>query len=139
MALFAKDKPVAAPAVVERGDPGTSFFGAALSIKGKVSGSGNMIVMGKFEGELDLTGELVIAPSALVNGEVKAVSVTISGGFSGMLMVKERIHLEKSAVANGRLHTPKLSIADGAVLNGEVEMKKPSDSKPAGNEKALKK
>jgi cytoskeletal protein CcmA (bactofilin family) len=139
MGLFAKEKSVAAPAVAERGEPGTSFFGAALSIKGKVSGGGNMIVMGKFEGELDLNGELVIAPSALVNGEVKAVSVTVSGGFSGVLTVKEKIHLEKSAMANGRLHTPKLSMADGAVLNGEVEMKKPSDSKPAGNNQAMKK
>ena len=139
MGLFAKDKPVAAAAAVERGDPGTSFFGAKLSVKGKASGGGNLIVMGQFEGDFDLNGELVIAPSAMVTGEVKAVSVTISGGFSGTLVAKENVHIEKNAAVNGRLLTPKLSMADGAMLNGEIEMKKPSDSKPTGNDPAQKK
>ena len=133
MGLFGKDKPSIAATPVERGDQDTSFFGAQLSVKGKVSGGGNLIVMGKLEGEFDLQGELVVAPTALINGEVRAVNVTVSGGFSGALLVREKIHLEKSAVVSGRLLAPKLSIAAGAVFNGEVEMKKPSESQPAAN------
>jgi cytoskeletal protein CcmA (bactofilin family) len=34
-------------------------------------------------------------------------------------------------VVSGRLLAPKLSVADGAVLNGEIEMKKPSEGKLA--------
>mgnify|MGYP001768146173 CR=1 FL=1 len=56
MALFAKDKAAVAAvsAVGELGDNETSFFGAKLTIKGKVSGGGNLIVMGALEGEIDL-------------------------------------------------------------------------------------
>jgi cytoskeletal protein CcmA (bactofilin family) len=128
MGLFAKDRPDAASAVHEPGDHETSFFGTKLSIKGKVSGAGNVIVMGKLEGEFDLNGELVVAPSALVSGEVKAISVTVSGGFSGTLTALEKIHIEKSAVVSGRLLTSRLSMVDGAIINGEIEMKKPSES-----------
>ncbi len=138
MGIFVKDKPSAVPVAVERGDPATSFFGAKLSVKGKVSGAGNLVVMGKIEGEFDLNGELVIAPSALVNGEVKAASVTVSGGLSGNLKALEKIHLEKSAVVSGRLLTPRLSMNDGATFNGEIEMMKPSEGKPASKETALK-
>jgi cytoskeletal protein CcmA (bactofilin family) len=138
MGLFAKDKASAAPAAGERDNSDTSFFGAKLAVKGKVSGGGNLIVMGKLEGEFDLNGELVVAPSALVNGEVKAVSVTVSGGFSGSLMAKQRIHLEKSAVVSGRLLAAKLSVAEGAVLNGEIEMKKPSETRSVANHPAQK-
>jgi cytoskeletal protein CcmA (bactofilin family) len=132
MGLFAKDKPSSVSAVPEhKGGHETSFFGTKLAIKGKITGSGNVIVMGKLEGECDLNGELVVAPSALVNGEVKAASVTVSGGFSGTLTAREKIHVEKSAVVSGRLNTARLSIAEGAVLNGEIEMKKPAESAPA--------
>ena len=134
MGIFVKDKPIAASEAGQHGDSETSFFGAKLTVKGKVSGGGNLIVMGTLEGEFDLNGELVVAPSALVNGDVKAVSVTVSGGFSGSLTAKQKIHLEKSAVVNGRLLAPKLSVADGAVLNGEIEMKTASESKPAAND-----
>lgn len=129
MGLFAKEKPGPGPSPPEqRGDHETSFFGAKLTIKGKVSGSGNVIVMGQLEGECDLNGELVVAPSALVKGEVKAASVTVSGGFSGILTAREKINIEKNAIVSGRLLTARLSTADGAVLNGEIEMKKPAAS-----------
>jgi cytoskeletal protein CcmA (bactofilin family) len=138
MGLFAKDKAAAASAAGGHGDHETSFFGAKLTVKGKVSGGGSLIVMGTLEGEFDLNGELVIAPSALVNGDVRAVSVAVSGSFSGSLTARQRIHLEKSSVVNGRLVAPKLSMVEGAVLNGEIEMKKPSESKPAPNDPSRK-
>ncbi|MGE5257572.1 MAG: bactofilin family protein [Hyphomicrobiales bacterium] len=138
MALFAKDKPDAAPSGAERSDHETAFFGAKLSVKGKVSGSGNLIVMGKLEGEFDLNGELVVAPPAVLNGEIKAVNVTVSGNVTGNLTAREKIHLEKSAVVSGRLNTPRLSVADGASFNGDIEMKKPAEAAPASKRTAQK-
>lgn len=129
MGLFAKEKPNPGPSPLEqRGDHETSFFGTKLTIKGKVSGGGNVIVMGQLEGECELNGELVLAPSAQVKGEVEAASVTVSGGFSGTLTAREKVHIEKSAVVTGRVLTPMLSVANGAVLNGEIEMKKPAEN-----------
>jgi len=140
MGLFTKDKAAAASASAAggHGDHETSFFGAKLTVKGKVSGGGNLIVMGTLEGEFDLNGELVIAPSALVNGDVRAVSVIVSGGFNGSLAAKQKIHLEKSSVVSGRLLAPKMSVADGAMLNGEVEMKRSSESKSVTNDRTPK-
>jgi len=138
MALFAKDKPETAPSAAVRTDHETAFFGAKLSIKGKVSGSGNLIVMGKLEGEFDLNGELVIAPPAVLNGEIKAVNVTVSGNVTGNLTAREKIHLEKSAVVNGRLNTPRLSMVDGASFNGDIEMKKPAEAALASKRSAQK-
>ena len=130
MGLFAKEKPRAASPVAGRSDHETSFFGTKLSVKGKVSGGGNLIVMGNLEGEFELQGELVVAPSAVIRGEVKAVTVTVSGSLSGTLTAREKIHLEKSAVVSGRLHAPRLSMVDGASFNGEIEMQKPPESTP---------
>jgi len=128
MGIFAKDKPETAAPDAARSDSGTSFFGAKLSIKGKVTGSGNLIVMGKLEGEVNLTGEIVVAAPAVLNGEIRAVTLAVSGNVTGTLTAGEKIHLEKSAVVSGRMNTPRLSVVEGATFNGEIEMKKPADS-----------
>jgi cytoskeletal protein CcmA (bactofilin family) len=128
MGIFAKDKPETAGSDAARSDSGTAFFGAKLSIKGKVTGSGNLIVMGKLEGEVELAGELVVAAPAVLNGEIRAATLAVSGNVTGTLTAGEKIHLEKSAVVNGRMNTPRLSVVDGATFKGEVEMKIPADS-----------
>jgi len=127
MGIFAKDKSEAAVPETVRSNGDTAFFGAKLSIKGKVTGSGNLIVMGKLEGEVDLAGELVVAPPAVLNGDIRAVVLAVSGSVTGTLAAREKIHLEKSAVVSGRMATPRISVVDGACFNGEIEMKKPTD------------
>jgi len=127
MGIFAKDKPEAAVADAARSNGDTAFFGAKLAVKGKISGSGNLIVMGRLEGEVDLAGELVVAPPAVLNGDIRAVTLAVSGSVTGTLSAKEKIHLEKGAVVNGRMTTPRISVVDGAAFNGEIEMKKPAD------------
>ena len=128
MGMFAKDKSENAASGAARSDSDTAFFGAKLSIKGKVTGSGNLIVMGKLEGEVDLAGELVVAAPAVLNGEIRAVTLAVSGNVTGTLIAGEKIHLEKSAVVSGRMCTPRLSVVDGATFNGEIEIKKTADS-----------
>ena len=127
MGIFAKDKPETAAPDAARSDSDTAFFGAKLSIKGKVTGSGNLIVMGKLEGEVNLAGEIVVAAPAVLNGEIRAVTLAVSGNVTGTLTAGEKIHLEKSAVVSGRMNTPRLSVVDGATFNGETEMKKPAN------------
>jgi cytoskeletal protein CcmA (bactofilin family) len=128
MGMFAKDKSESAASGAARSDGDTAFFGAKLSIKGKITGSGNLIVMGKLEGEVDLAGELVVAAPAVLNGDIRAVTLAVSGNVTGTLTAGEKIHLEKSAVVSGRMRTPRLSVVDGATFNGEIEMKKTADS-----------
>jgi cytoskeletal protein CcmA (bactofilin family) len=125
MALFRKKdshSSSAPPGAATSRDDETAFLGAQISVKGKVSGGGNLIVMGRLEGEFDLKGEMVVAPTAVVTGEVKAGSVTISGTLTGTVAARERIHIEKGAVVNGRLAGARLSVADGALFNGEIAM-----------------
>ena len=37
----------------------TSYFGKNLMIRGRVSGNGNVIILGGFEGEFDLHGRII--------------------------------------------------------------------------------
>jgi cytoskeletal protein CcmA (bactofilin family) len=128
MAIFGKDKPAAVPAAAGGADHETAFFGTKLAVKGNVSGSGNVIMMGRLDGEVDLNGELVVAPPAVVKGDIKAANLTVSGRVGGSLTARGKIHLEKSAVVEGRMSAPRVSMADGASFNGEIEMKPPAQA-----------
>lgn len=100
----------------------TSYFGKNLMIKGRVAGNGNVIIMGGLEGEFDLRGHVKIAQPAKIKGEVKADVISVDGHVEGKLAAKQRLHLDQTARIDGQMITPKLSITEGASLNGEVTM-----------------
>lgn len=118
----------------------TSYFGKNLMIKGRVAGNGDIIIMGGLEGEFDLRGSLKIAQPAKIKGEVKADVISVNGNVEGKLAATQRLHLDQTARIQGKITTPRLSIIEGASVNGEVAMsgrvKKASaattiDTKPA--------
>ncbi|MGD1968276.1 MAG: polymer-forming cytoskeletal protein [Desulfobacterales bacterium] len=100
----------------------TSYFGKNLIIKGRVSGNGDIIILGGLEGEFDLRGRVKIAQPAKIKGEVKADVISVNGNVEGKLAAKQRLHLDQTARIEGEISTPRLSITEGASFNGEVTM-----------------
>ena len=101
----------------------TSYFGKNLMIKGRVSGNGDIIILGGLEGEFDLRGQVKVAQSAKISGEVKADVISVNGSVQGSLAAKERIHLDQTARIEGQINTPRLSISEGASFDGEIKMR----------------
>jgi cytoskeletal protein CcmA (bactofilin family) len=82
------------------------------------------------EGEFDLRGQLKVAQGAVVKGNVKATGVSINGNVDGTIVASERVLLDTAASIRGRLLTPKISIQDGAVFDGELQMSLRPDQAP---------
>ena len=146
MALFGKEKrddkpqPQLQPRDTRVSQKETTYFGKNLKIKGRVSGSGNIIIQGALDGEFDLKGRQKIAQPAKIKGDVKADVISVNGNVRGSLEAKERIHLDQTARIDGQIITPRLAISEGAFFDGEITMgdrsaqvSKPADtdSKPA--------
>ena len=110
----------------DRIEDSTTFFGKNLKITGNVSGAGNMIIQGSFEGEFNLKGQLKVAQGARIKGNFNATSIAVNGNVEGNLTATEKIHMDNTARINGRIVTPKVSILDGAVFDGEMQMGKKS-------------
>ena len=143
MALFGKNKeeqpkeqqptvpkPVAPAQKSNAKKDNTAYFGKNLKISGNVSGVGDLIILGDFEGEFDLKGQLKIANGANIKGTVKANHISVNGNVEGTLTASEKIHLENTARIKGHIRTPKISVLEGAVFDGEIEMSRQSFQTP---------
>jgi cytoskeletal protein CcmA (bactofilin family) len=108
----------------------TTYLGKNLKITGNISGEGSLIILGTFEGEFDIKGQIKFAQGARIKGNVKATSVSINGNVEGTILASERILLDTTAAMKGRLVTPKISIQDGAVFDGELQMSSKSEQAP---------
>ncbi len=108
----------------------TTYLGKNLKINGNVSGEGNLIILGTFDGDFDLNGQLKVAQGAVIKGNIRATGVSINGKVDGTIEASEKILLDTTASMKGRLVTPKISIQDGAVFDGELQMSQKSLQAP---------
>jgi cytoskeletal protein CcmA (bactofilin family) len=110
----------------------TTYFGKNMKIKGTVSGEGSLIILGSFEGEFDLKGRLKVAQGARIKGNVKATDIYVNGNIEGTVSASDKVHLDNTARIKGGIATPRISVLEGAMFDGEIRMTgRPSqESKP---------
>ncbi|RKY41320.1 MAG: hypothetical protein DRP85_06675 [Candidatus Makaraimicrobium thalassicum] len=90
----------------------------------------NLRINGKFEGTLDTKGVLMVGQGADVKANITGESISIAGRVNGNIKAAKALRLEESARLSGDVETPKLSIVEGAVLNGRLRM---AHEAPAGS------
>ena len=110
----------------------TTYFGKNLKIKGNVSGEGSLIILGSFEGEFDLKGRLKVAQGARIKGNIKATDIYVNGNIEGVITASEKVHLYNTARIKGGITSPRISVIEGAILDGEIKMsnRTTQESKP---------
>ena len=59
---------------------------------------------------------------AVIQAKVTAGTIVCKGKITGDIAAKERVKLRAPAVFNGSMKTPMLSIEDGVLFNGGLEM-----------------
>jgi cytoskeletal protein CcmA (bactofilin family) len=87
-------------------------------IEGKLKGK-DVQILGRFKGEIELSGRLMMGEGSRVEAKVVAEQADIAGEFSGDLKVRNLILLEKARV-EGTLEAQNLAVREGAQLNGSV-------------------
>jgi cytoskeletal protein CcmA (bactofilin family) len=91
---------------------------AAARVEGKLTGK-DARILGRFEGEIQLTGRLQIGDGAEVEARVRAEACEIGGRYRGQLEARSVVLLEKARV-EGSLSSETLAVREGAQLDGEV-------------------
>ena len=100
-----------------------AFVGKDVEFKGIITYSGTVRIDGSLEGEIHTDGGLLVGPEAVIKAKVTAGTVVCHGTIHGDIQAKDQIVLCAPAVVQGSLTTPVLSMEEGVVFNGTLEMK----------------
>ena len=95
-----------------------TLIDADSDVEGKLTGK-DARILGKFKGEIALSGRLFLGEGSRVDAKVVADAAEIAGNYRGDLNVRSLVLLEKARV-DGVLEAQTLAVREGAQLNGSV-------------------
>src|SRR5713226_4108898 len=106
-------------------------IGASLEIKGRITAEEDLQIDGKVEGPVSVRGHrLTVGRSGQVNAEVSARELVVFGKVTGNINANDRVEIKKDGAVIGDIQTTRISIEDGAIFKGRIEIDRPG-SKPS--------
>lgn len=93
---------------------------AQADIEGTLKGR-DARILGRFKGEVEVSGQLVLGEASRVDAKVKAGAAEVGGEFKGEIRAKS-VTLTETARVTGRIDAEVLAMREGASLDGEVSV-----------------
>jgi len=109
----------------------STLIGPEIQVIGRVEGSEDLRVQGYIEGTIQLSEALIVEASGVVVADVRARDVVIAGIIVGDVLASGRVVLQAGARVVGNITAPRVSVAAGAALRGQVSMGDAGDDGPA--------
>ncbi len=98
-------------------------IGKSITIKGDLNGNEDLVIEGNVEGKVELPdNQLTVGANGAVKAEVSAKAVVVIGRVTGNVRGTDRIEIQATGVVEGDVSAPRLVVAEGAVLNGSIQM-----------------
>ena len=105
----------------ERSAGSPTVLGAETQFDGDIRGRGTFVVYGNVRGDGDIHGSLNLAASATWLGNIHAHQAVIAGHVTGSLIVEGKLEIGYTAVIHGKVSASIIAIANGAIVDGEIE------------------
>ncbi|HVN64489.1 MAG TPA: polymer-forming cytoskeletal protein, partial [Candidatus Binataceae bacterium] len=96
--------------------------GRNVNVSGKLIFNEPVRIEGRFRGEVRSDSLVVIAETGMVEGKVTAPRLVVLGEMRGDIEGSERVMLGPHSKAIGNIDTRKLTICEGAWMDGHVRM-----------------
>ena len=98
-----------------------TIIGPNAHVRGDIQSDGGVRIDGILEGNIDITGNLVIGEGAKLIAEVKANNISISGAVKGNIN-GNRVEILETGRVWGDLTINSLLLNEGAYLRGQTTM-----------------
>ena len=108
---------------------GSASIGASIRIKGDVTGDENLIIQGEVEGTIKVLGHNVtISKTGKVKANIEAKQIIVEGKLEGDMNGDEKVIIRDSGNVYGNIVSPRVTLEDGALFKGSIEMEPHSAS-----------
>jgi cytoskeletal protein CcmA (bactofilin family) len=116
------EKSAAHAAGTQNGGTNVVTLGPRDSLHGRLDIHGDLKVHGTVEGELKVSGDVLVESTATVQASIEGANVNVRGQVNGNVTARRRLTLGGSGRLNGEVKVGRLTVEDGATLNGNVTM-----------------
>ena len=118
------------PYRVPDSDPRNNI-GKAVRVVGQIFTKEDLYVDGDVEGTIESQeNKVTIGPNGRVQAGIRAREVVILGQVQGNVEASDKVDIRKDAKLVGDITTSRISIEDGALFKGSIDIKK-AEGKPA--------
>ncbi len=93
-----------------------------MKLVGNCETDGTVRVEGTIEGSIRASKAVVIGKGGVVHGDIATQDAVVSGRVEGTLVAESRLELQATCHIEGEVHTRRMQLEEGAVLNGTVHM-----------------
>lgn len=107
-------------------------IGASIRIKGDVTGDENLIIQGHVEGTIKVQGHVTISKTGKVKANIEAKQIIVEGELLGDMLGEEKVIIRDTGNVNGNIVAPRVSLEDGAMFKGSIEMEPRNKGMAAG-------
>ncbi len=97
-----------------------TVIGEGAVVRGRIQGEGDLTIAGRVEGDVEVSGEVVVEAKGLVAANLTAQRVVVRGAVRGDLVGAESIELDAGARVVGDARAPRIRVATGALIRGFV-------------------
>ena len=98
-------------------------IGRSLTIKGEISGSESLYIDGHIEGTINIPDHRVtVGRNGAITADVNAREVVIMGKVNGNVICSDRLDIRSEGSVTGDVVTQRISVEDGAILKGSVQV-----------------
>ncbi len=111
------------PVLAAAGGRTETVLGSETQFKGNLISSGILRIEGRIEGEITHDGDVVIGEGGNVTAKIRSDGLYLAGTLNGDVDCAGRVELLPTARMRGDVRAGELVVAEGAMLNGTVDMK----------------
>ena len=116
------EKTAAAASTTQNGGTNVVSLGPRDILQGRLEIQGDLRIAGNVEGDLKASGDVTVDSGATIQAAIEGANVAVRGQVTGNVTARKRLTLGGSGRLNGDVKVARLTVEDGATLNGNVTM-----------------
>ncbi len=98
-----------------------NVLGPSVRVRGRLTGDGDLRVEGQVEGDVQVSGALVVDGRGSITGGTHASSVDIEGRVQGDVTADGAVAIKRGAHVQGNITGSEISLDEGASFAGRID------------------
>jgi cytoskeletal protein CcmA (bactofilin family) len=108
----------------------TSLLSKKVYIVGEIEGNEDLHVEGRFKGSINITGNIFVGQTGVVEADIEAENIVIQGKIHGNVLARKQLEIQSLGELIGDCSAQTINIKEGAIFEGRSKMVRPAASPP---------